>query len=317
MAITAAQVKELREKTGAGMMDCKKALTECEGDIAKAVDWLREKGIAKSAKKEGRIAAEGLTRVAVSGNTAVLFEVNSETDFVSKNEQFLGLMNTLQEAILANKPASTEEALNIQTAEGTINDLIINATATIGEKISFRRVAVVEKADDEIFGSYMHMGGSISAIVVVKGTEDATVAKNLAMQVASMAPKYVSQAEVPSEEVEHERELQLQMMKADPNMASKPEKVLVGILKGKVDKHFKDQCLLDQEYFLEPKTKVSQFLKDNKAEVVTFVRFQTGEGIENAKKILLKKLLLKWLSNLTFTSNPWKFQGFFFFFNER
>ena len=281
MAITAAQVKELREKTGAGMMDCKKALTECEGDIAKAVDWLREKGIAKSAKKEGRIAAEGLTRVAVSGNTAVLFEVNSETDFVSKNEQFLGLMNTLQEAILANKPASTEEALNIQTAEGTINDLIINATATIGEKISFRRVAVVEKADDEIFGSYMHMGGSISAVVVVKGTEDATVAKNLAMQVA---PKYVSQAEVPSEEVEHERELQLQMMKADPNMASKPEKVLVGILKGKVDKHFKDQCLLDQEYFLEPKTKVSQFLKDNKAEVVTFVRFQTGEGIEKREE---------------------------------
>ena len=280
MAITAAQVKELREKTGAGMMDCKKALTECEGDIAKAVDWLREKGIAKSAKKEGRIAAEGLTRVAVSGNTAVLFEVNSETDFVSKNEQFLGLMNTLQEAILANKPASTEEALNIQTAEGTINDLIINATATIGEKISFRRVAVVEKADDEIFGSYMHMGGSISAVVVVKGTEDATVAKNLAMQVASMAPKYVSQAEVPSEEVEHERELQLQMMKADPNMANKPEKVL----KGKVDKHFKDQCLFDQEYFLEPKTKVSQFLKDNKAEVVTFVRFQTGEGIEKREE---------------------------------
>ena len=279
MAITAAQVKELREKTGAGMMDCKKALTECEGDIAKAVDWLREKGIAKSAKKEGRIAAEGLTRVAVSGNTAVLFEVNSETDFVSKNEQFLGLMDTLQEAILANKPATTEEALNVQTAEGTINDLIINATATIGEKISFRRVAVVEKADDEIFGSYMHMGGSISAVVVVKGTQDATVAKNLAMQVASMAPKYVSQAEVPGEEVEHERELQLQMMKADPNMAKKPEKVLEGILKGKVDKHFKDQ-----EYFLEPKTKVSQFLKDNKAEVVTFVRFQTGEGIEKREE---------------------------------
>ena len=230
MAITAAQVKELREKTGAGMMDCKKALTECEGDIAKAVDWLREKGIAKSAKKEGRIAAEGLTRVAVSGNTAVLFEVNSETDFVSKNEQFLGLMDTLQEAILANKPATIEEALNVQTAEGTINDLIINATATIGEKISFRRVDVVEKADDEIFGSYMHMGGSISAVVVVKGTQDATVAKNLAMQVASMAPKYVSQAEVPGEEVEHERELQLQMMKADPNMAKKPEKVLEGIL---------------------------------------------------------------------------------------
>ena len=176
MAITAAQVKELREKTGAGMMDCKKALTECEGDIAKAVDWLREKGIAKSAKKEGRIAAEGLTRVAVSGNTAVLFEVNSETDFVSKNEQFLGLMNTLQEAILANKPASTEEALNIQTAEGTINDLIINATATIGEKISFRRVAVVEKA--EVKGEKLNMDGLYEMTDNEKSALD-KVAKNI------------------------------------------------------------------------------------------------------------------------------------------
>ena len=285
MAVTAKMVKELREMTGAGMMDCKKALNETNGDMDAAIEFLRKNGEAKAVKKAGRIAAEGIVMADVKDDkTAAIVEVNSETDFVSKNEQFLGLMNTLQEAILANKPASTEEALNIQTAEGTINDLIINATATIGEKISFRRVAVVEKADDEIFGSYMHMGGSISAVVVVKGTEDATVAKNLAMQVASMAPKYVSQAEVPSEEVEHERELQLQMMKADPNMASKPEKVLVGILKGKVDKHFKDQCLLDQEYFLEPKTKVSQFLKDNKAEVVTFVRFQTGEGIEKREE---------------------------------
>ena len=256
MAITAAQVKELREKTGAGMMDCKKALTECEGDIAKAVDWLREKGIAKSAKKEGRIAAEGLTRVAVSGNTAVLFEVNSETDFVSKNEQFLGLMDTLQEAILANKPATTEEALNVQTAEGTINDLIINATATIGEKISFRRVAVVEKADDEIFGSYMHMGGSISAVVVVKGTEDATVAKNLAMQVASMAPKYVSQAEVPSEEVEHEREYKAlqDAMKEDGFFADEEEEIWVcevcgHIHRGKKAPNACPLCKVGKEYF--------------------------------------------------------------------
>ena len=284
--VTASLVKELREKTGAGMMDCKKVLTETDGDLEKATELLRERGIAKAAKKSGRVAAEGIVEAYISedGKVGAIVEVNSETDFVSKNEQFLGLMDTLQEAILANKPATTEEALNVQTAEGTINDLIINATATIGEKISFRRVAVVEKADDEIFGSYMHMGGSISAVVVVKGTQDATVAKNLAMQVASMAPKYVSQAEVPGEEVEHERELQLQMMKADPNMAKKPEKVLEGILKGKVDKHFKDQCLLDQEYFLEPKTKVSQFLKDNKAEVVTFVRFQTGEGIEKREE---------------------------------
>lgn len=291
MAITAKQVKELREKTGAGMMDCKKALTANDGDIAKAIDWLREKGIAKAAKKEGRIAAEGLTRVAVSGNTAVLFEVNSETDFVSKNEQFLSLLDKIQAAVLANKPADEKAALELSTEEGTISDLITNATATIGEKISLRRVQVVTKEDNQFFGSYMHMGGKISALVVLSGKEDATVAKNLAMQVASMSPSYVSQKDIPAEIVEHERQLQLSMMQQDPKMANKPEKVLEGILKGKVDKHFKDQCLLDQEYFLEPKTKVSQFLKDNKAEVVTFVRFQTGEGIEKREENFAEEVM--------------------------
>ena len=152
MAITAAMVKELRELTGAGVMACKKALVETDGNQEAAIEVLRKKGEATAVKKSGRIAAEGIVYTTVKDGKAAIVEVNSETDFVSKNEQFLGLMNTLQEAILANKPASTEEALNIQTAEGTINDLIINATATIGEKISFRRVAVVEKADDEIFG---------------------------------------------------------------------------------------------------------------------------------------------------------------------
>ena len=229
MAITAKQVKELREKTGAGMMDCKKALTANDGDIAKAIDWLREKGIAKAAKKEGRIAAEGLTRVAVSGNTAVLFEVNSETDFVSKNEQFLSLLDKIQAAVLANKPADEKAALELSTEEGTISDLITNATATIGEKISLRRVQVVTKEDNQFFGSYMHMGGKISALVVLSGKEDATVAKNLAMQVASMSPSYVSQKDIPAEIVEHERQLQLSMMQQDPKMANKPEKVLEGI----------------------------------------------------------------------------------------
>ena len=255
MAITAKQVKELREKTGAGMMDCKKALTANDGDIAKAIDWLREKGIAKAAKKEGRIAAEGLTRVAVSGNTAVLFEVNSETDFVSKNEQFLSLLDKIQAAVLANKPADEKAALELSTEEGTISDLITNATATIGEKISLRRVQVVTKEDNQFFGSYMHMGGKISALVVLSGKEDATVAKNLAMQVASMSPSYVSQKDIPAEIVEHERQLQLSMMQQDPKMANKPEKVLEGILKGKVDKHFKDQCLVEQEYIFGEKQK--------------------------------------------------------------
>ena len=282
MAITAAQVKELREKTGAGMMDCKKALTECEGDIAKAVDWLREKGIAKSAKKEGRIAAEGLTRVATDGNTGVVFEVNSETDFVAKNEQFLHLLDVIEKAMLAAKPASTEEALAVETAEGTVNDLIVNATATIGEKISFRRVAVVEKADDEVFGSYMHMGGTISALAVVKG--DATVAKNIAMQVASMNPVYATEADIPADAFEHEKQLQMQMMKEDPKMAGKPEKVLENILKGKVKKHFKDQCLADQEFFLDTKKSVTQYLKEEKAEVKSFVRFQVGEGMEKKEE---------------------------------
>lgn len=289
--ITASQVKELREKTGAGMMDCKKALTECDGDMAKAVDWLREKGISKAAKKEGRIAAEGLTRVATKGNTGILFEVNSETDFVAKNEQFLHLLDVIQNAVLDTKAADVDAVLATSTPEGTIADMITNATATIGEKITFRRVSVVEKADDEFFGSYMHMGGKISALAVLKGETNETVAKNIAMQVASMAPTYVSQSEIPSDVVEHERELQLQMMKADPKMAGKPENVLQGILKGKVDKHFKDQCLLDQEFFLDPKMKVSNFLKDNKVELVSFVRFQTGEGIEKREENFAEEVM--------------------------
>ena len=283
MAIKASQVKELREKTGAGMMDCKKALTETDGDIAAAIDWLREKGIAKSQKKAGRIAAEGLTRVATEGNTGIIFEVNSETDFVAKNEQFLHLLDVIEKALLAAKPANTEAALEVETPEGKVNDLIINATATIGEKISFRRVAVVEKAEDETFGKYMHMGGTISSLVVTKGGDE-TVAKNLAMQVASMNPIYATEADIPETAFNHEKELQMQMMKEDPKMANKPEKVLQNILKGKVKKHFKDQCLADQEFFLDSKKSVSQYLKEEKAEVVSFVRYQVGEGIEKKEE---------------------------------
>lgn len=289
MAITAKQVKELREMTSAGMMDCKKALTECDGDMQKAVDWLREKGISKAAKKEGRIAAEGLTRVAVEGNTAALIEVNSETDFVAKNDQFLALLDTIESAVLANKPANNDEALAIVTENGTIADLLTQATATIGEKITFRRFEIVEKTDDQTFGTYMHMGGTISAVAVVEGSEE--VAKDMAMQVASMAPKYVSQKDVPADVVEHERNLQQQIMAADPAMASKPEKILAGILNGKVSKHFKDVCLMDQEYFKDPNEKVANFLKSNKANIVTFVRFQAGEGIEKREENFAEEVM--------------------------
>ena len=286
--ITASLVKELREKTGAGMMDCKKALTECEGDIEKAVDWLREKGIAKAAKKSGRIAAEGLTRAAVEGNTGVIFEVNSETDFVAKNDQFLALLYTIQAALFANKPADLDAALACNTAEGTLQDVITNATATIGEKITLRRFAVVEKADDEFFGAYMHMGGKIS---VLNGKEDAAVAKNMAMQIASMSPTYINRDEIPAEVVEHERGVQLNIMKEDPKMAGKPEQMLAKIIEGKISKHFKDQCLMDQEFFLNPDQKVSQFLKENGADVKSFIRYAVGEGIEKREENFAEEVM--------------------------
>lgn len=289
--ITASLVKELREKTGAGMMDCKKALTECDGNIEKAIDWLREKGIAKAAKKSGRIAAEGLSRVAVDGNIGVIFEVNSETDFVAKNDQFLALLDTIQAALLANKPADMDAALACNTAEGTLEQVITNATATIGEKITLRRFSVVEKANDEFFGAYMHMGGKISVLATLSGKEDATVAKNMAMQIASMSPAYINRDEIPADVIEHERGVQLNIMKEDPKMAGKPEQMLAKIIEGKISKHFKDQCLMDQEFFLNPDQKVAQFLKENGADVKSFVRYAVGEGIEKREENFAEEVM--------------------------
>ena len=278
--ITASMVKELRERTGAGMMDCKKALTACDGDMEKSIDWLREKGIAKAAKKNDRIAAEGLTRAAVNGNTGVVFEVNSETDFVAKNEKFLGLLDEIQGVLIENKPADLDAALACAASEVTVADAVTTATATIGEKISLRRIAVVEKADDEFFGCYMHMGGKISALVTLKGKADEAVAKNIAMQIASMAPQYVNRDEMPAEVVEHERKVQTEIVKNDEKLANKPEKVLAGIIEGKISKNLKDLCLVEQEFFLDPNMKVAQYLKENGCDVVNFVRYAVGEGIE-------------------------------------
>ena len=280
MAITAAQVKELRELTGAGMMDCKKALTECEGEIKQAIDWLREKGIAKAAKKEGRIAAEGLAKILIEGNKAVVLEVNSETDFVAKNDRFLALLDEAAKTIFNSNAKTVEEALALPTAEGTLNDSFIGAVAVIGEKITLRRFEIVEKSDDELFGSYTHQGGRIVAVTVVKGTADAQVAKNMAMQVASMNPTYVSRNEMPQDVVAHEREVQEGIMANDPSLANKPEKVKAGIIEGRVSKSLQDMCLVDQEYFLDSNLKCGQYLKENNAEVVKFVKYIVGEGIE-------------------------------------
>ena len=288
--ITAQNVKELREKTGAGMMDCKKALTECDGDITKAIDWLREKGIAKAAKKSDRIAAEGLSRVAAEGNVAAIFEVNSETDFVAKNEQFLTLLDTIQSALLKNKPASVEEAMKLDVNGETLETVVTSATATIGEKISLRRVSVVEKADNEVFGTYMHMGGKISALAVLNGGS-AEVAKDIAMQVASMAPTYISRDDMPKDVVDHERAVQMEILKNDEKLAGKPEKVLQGIIEGRVSKNLKDMCLIEQEFFKNPDQKIAQYVKEAGAEVKSFIRYAVGEGIEKKEENFAEEVM--------------------------
>ena len=283
MAVTAAQVKELREKTGAGMLDCKNALTETDGDMEKAIDWLREKGIAKSIKKASRIAAEGLSKVLIDGNKACIVEINSETDFVAKNEQFLALLNTVAETILKNNPADLESALELDVNGSLLKDEIINATATIGEKIDLRRFEVLEKTADQIFGDYTHMGGSKTALVLMNGGDD-QLAHYMAMQVASMSPSYVSSDEMPADVVERERKVQTEIVKNDEKFAGKPENVINGAIEGKVSKALKDMCLVDQEYFMDTNKKVSQVLKENNAEVIQFVRYTVGEGIEKREE---------------------------------
>ena len=283
MAVTAAQVKELREKTGAGMMDCKNALAASDGDMEKAIDWLREKGIAKSIKKASRIAAEGLSKVLIDGNKAVIVEINSETDFVAKNEQFLALLDTTAKTILAGNPADNEAALALPVNGGTLNDEFVNATATIGEKIVLRRFAVVEKTDDQLFGEYTHMGGAKTALVLMKGGND-ELAHYMAMQVASMSPSYVSAADMPADIVEHERKVQTEIVRNDEKFAGKPEQVINGAIEGKVSKALKEMCLVDQEYFMDTAKKVSAVLKENGAEVLRFVRYAVGEGIEKREE---------------------------------
>lgn len=278
--VTAAMIKALREKTGAGMMDCKKALVESDGNEEMAIDWLRKKGVANAAKKEGRIAAEGLSRILVKGNNAAIVEVNSETDFVAKNDKFLALLDTTLETIIDSNAKTVEEALALSTADGTLNDTFVNAVAIIGEKITLRRFEIVEKADDEEFGAYMHQGGRISALVVVKGSNDPQVAKNMAMQVASMNPTYVSRNEMPQEKIEHERAILMEQLASDEKLANKPEKVKAGIVEGRLSKELQDMCLVDQIFFLDQDLKCGQYLKNNNAEVLSFVKYTVGEGIE-------------------------------------
>ena len=278
---TVSDVKELREKTGAGMMDCKKALEACEGSMDKAVDWLREKGIAKAAKKESRIAAEGLCKIKVEGNTAVMVEVNSETDFVAKNAEFTGFVDYLLDEILKNDVKTNEDVLAIKDGEETISDKLVALTAKIGEKLSFRRFEKVTKADDETFGTYTHLGGKIGTIIVVKGANE-EVAKDVAMQAAAMSPVALTREGVPAEMVEHEREVVTEQVKNEA--AGKPENIIEKMVNGRIDKFYKEIVLEEQVFIKENKLTVSKYVSDNGGEIKSMVRFAVGEGIEKRQE---------------------------------
>ncbi|MDD2260412.1 MAG: translation elongation factor Ts [Acholeplasmataceae bacterium] len=282
--ITAKQVKELRDLTGAGMLDCKKALEETNGDIEQAVIYLREKGIAKAAKKGARIAAEGLTNGIVEGNKAVLYEVNSETDFVSKNEQFLNLIDTVGTVLFNNTVNSDEEALKLESNGESLETVLANATATIGEKITLRRVKTIIKEDNQTFGFYKHMGGKISALALVVGDEE--VAKNIAMHVAAQNPKYLTQDEIEQSVIEQERSILLNQALEENKTAEKPkpENIIEKMVEGRLNKELKEVCLVNQAYVKDPNISVSEYLKQNKASVKLFVRLEVGEGIEKRKE---------------------------------
>ncbi|MCZ8535638.1 MULTISPECIES: translation elongation factor Ts [Paenisporosarcina] len=277
MAVTAQMVKELREKTGAGMMDCKKALVEVNGDIDAAVDFLREKGLSSAAKKADRIAAEGTTYILEEGNDAVLLEVNAETDFVAKNEGFQILVKELAEHLLATKPETVEEATASTMSNGlTVADHISNAIAKIGEKITLRRFVVRTKTDNDAFGSYLHMGGRIGVLVTLEGSSDSQAAKDVAMHVAALNPTYISRDEVSEEEVDRERKVLTEQALNE----GKPENIVAKMVEGRLGKYFEDVCLLDQSFVKNSDQKVREFVKSTGGTVTEFVRYSVGEGIE-------------------------------------
>ena len=285
--VTAKMVKELREMTGVGMMDAKKALVEVEGDMEKAVDLLREKGMAKAAKKNDRIAAEGLASVAVKGNTAAIVEVNSETDFVSKNEMFQDLVKEIAELVAENKPADMEAAMKIKTDKATIESDLIEATQVIGEKISFRRFEVVEKDDNAAFGGYLHMGGRIAVLTVLDGTTDETVARDVAMHVAAINPRYVNESQIPEAELEHEKTVLTEQALNE----GKPANIVEKMVEGRLKKFKAEIALVDQPFVKDPDMTVEKYVASKGATVKTFVRFEVGEGIEKREDNFVEEVM--------------------------
>ena len=277
--ITASMVKELRETTGAGMLDCKKALEETNGNMEEAITWLREKGISKAAKKASRIAAEGLAKVIANEEKAVIVEVNSETDFVAKNPEFTGLVDLIATAILSSNVKTVEEVMKLEVEGNTIENIIIDKTATIGEKLSFRRFELVEKEDNQVFGTYSHMGGKIVTLAVLEGTDE-EVAKDVAMQIAAMRPLYLDKDSVPTERVEKEREILTEQAENEGLDANK----LPMIVNGRLNKFYEEVCLLDQGFVKENKMKVSKYVESKNMKVLSFVRYEVGEGMEKREE---------------------------------
>ena len=274
--ITASLVKELRERTGAGMMDCKKALQQTDGNIEAAIDYLRENGIAKAAKKADRIAAEGLSYIEVKGNKAVILEINSETDFVAKNEKFVALVKNVADAILAAEPKTLEEALQVEAQGGTVEAVINEGIATIGEKLSLRRFEVVSKTDSDAFGAYSHMGGRIGVLTLVEGSTDEEAAKDVAMHIAALAPRYLDESEVPADVLEHEKKVLTEQALNEGKPANIIEKMIVG----RINKFLEEITVVKQKFVKDDSLTVEKFVASKGGKLAKFVRYEVGEGIE-------------------------------------
>ena len=276
--ISASMVKDLREATGAGMLDCKKALEATNGNMEDAITWLREKGISKAAKKASRIAAEGLAVTKVDGNKAIIVEVNSETDFVAKNEEFKSLVDNIAKTVLTSNAKTVEEANKLVCDGKTIEELIVDKTATIGEKLSFRRFEIVTKEDSQVFGTYSHMGGKIATLTKLSSDEE--LAKDIAMQVAAMRPLYLNRDEVPADVLEKEKNI---LKEQAENEGLDPSKIDM-IVNGRINKYYEEVCLVDQGFIKENKMKVNKYVESKKSEIISFVRYEVGEGMEKREE---------------------------------